>query len=175
MTFKRPVLGAAVLITGLAGLADYAAAGGPGPGYPVSERWIEPGVGSARGANTIWRYRSYGRPGYGCWYFGYPCAYRWFGTGERHYRRVRYFSPPRSGPRANIVSWRDTPRVRPGRHGAGYKEITVGPAPGAGAADRRIYDGRTVTVLQPSGEFTRIAAPGQATRWVRSEALLPGK
>lgn len=169
------MLGAAVLITGLVGLAAYAAAGGPGPGYPVSERWIEPGVGSARGAGTIWRYRSYGRPGYGCWRFGYPCAYRWLGTGERHYRRVRYFSPPRSGPRANIASRRDRPRIRTGRHRAGYKEITMGPTRKTGAFGRRIYDGRTVTVVQPSGEFTRIAAPGRATRWVRTEALLPAK
>lgn len=114
-----------------------------------------------------WR-RYYGRPVYRCRRFSSRCYYRRPAAYYAHYSSVGYqFYGHRSG--------HQTPPVRLGRYFVNPAAVASRNSSEPWETGARASGAQKTTVLERTGGFVRITAPGHVTRWVRADILESGE
>jgi len=118
-------------------------------------------------AKTLGTFRYYGRREYRC---------RRFSTVCYHYRPVYYGHYWSTEYRINDYwSARPRPLARPGRYHVGSPSVISGTVTESGKVGEPIPGAHKDVVLEQSGGFVRIVAPGHATHWVRADTLVVDK
>lgn len=164
MKHRLVMCGALVVMLGNSGIVNTSAANGWADGGPSGPAKKQSDPGYAETGRTSGTFRYYGRAEYRCRRFSFVCGYdrpaRYGHYWSRHYRGHAH-APQQAEPSARL-----------GRYIAGASPLQ--PVAGATQADpdnRQTAGGRETPAPERSGGFTRVRAPGSATRWVRSDTL----
>lgn len=116
---------------------------------------------------TLGTYRYYGYREYRCRKFSSVCGY---------YRPVyygHYWSIQHRIRNAEVI--RPNPPARLGYYRHGVAMADAGPGANSGTSDGYLPASQTTAAPAYFGAFTRIKAPGRATRWVHADALTETK
>jgi hypothetical protein len=158
------VSGVTALTLAASGVMGGAIADDGRDGYPAGQGENRSQLENVAILRTLGTVRYYGFPEYRCRRFSSVC-YHYRPVYYGHYRLTSHLL-------RRDRSTRHVPVVRPGR----YRVDTHGtvPATTSGETARGGPGAGETVVLEVSGAFARVAAPGHAARWIRSD-ILPGE
>lgn len=179
MRRSAAMLGVAAMMLGAIGVFSADAADDRRARYLPDPPRVTSVADRSGGVRFVLRQRVYGRPEYRCRPFSFNCS--WTRPFVYSHQYVSFGNRPNGGSRSAPSRARRADRAFRPRTAPRRAPMITSATPPSGPVTQPDgprtfqYEGRRVTVLDRSGGFARIEAPGNATRWVRASVLSPVK